>query len=273
MNTLKKRAATVLVIAESDPSGSAGLQGDLSTLAALGLYGMAVPTSLNVRGAQKATQVHPIDAKITLASIRAVLEEMPVDAIKVGALHDAATAVAVAKALRNFSGPIIVDPVTHRVQRQRFSEKSLRDQLLDELVPMASVLTPNLNAATALCGTSIRDLEMMISAACALVGVGASCVMLKGGGLSGDPVDVLVEGANFSLLWGQRMVLKRTRGGGSAISTAISANMARGYDARTACIDARLRLDRALVTDHPIGRGTPSLPHHAMRHLKSAEKN
>ncbi len=259
------RAAAVLVIAESDPSGSAGIQGDLTALAAMGVYGMAVPTALTVRGAGQVQAVQSLPPRTTAQAIRALLEELPVDAVKIGALHDADMARAVARALQGYRGPVVLDPVTHRIQRTRFVDTALREALVDELIPRAEVVTPNLNAASALCLTPVRDLEMMVAAARAILGLGTDCVLLKGGGLSGDPVDVLVDRGSFSLLWGTRHHLPRTRGGGSAISTAVAVALARGADTRSACIDARMRLDQALATDHPIGRGTPSIPHHALR--------
>ncbi|MFH1808204.1 MAG: bifunctional hydroxymethylpyrimidine kinase/phosphomethylpyrimidine kinase [Pseudomonadota bacterium] len=258
-------APSVLVIAESDPSGSAGVQGDLTTLAALGVYGMAVPTALTVRGAGSVQRIVGVSPALTQASIRAVLDELPVAAVKIGTLPDAATAAAVARALEQYAGPLVLDPTTHRVRRTRYGDRRLRDALVDLLVPRATVVTPNLNAATALCRIEVRDLEMMIAAARALVGIGAACAMVKGGGLDGDPVDVLVDRQAFSLLWGTRHHLPRTRGGGSAVSTAVAVALARGADPRAACIDARIRLDRALATDHVIGRGTPSIAHHALR--------
>ncbi|MBN2357922.1 MAG: hydroxymethylpyrimidine/phosphomethylpyrimidine kinase [Deltaproteobacteria bacterium] len=260
-----RRAPAVLVIAESDPSGAAGIQGDLTTLAVIGRYGMAVPTALTVPGDRKARAVHPLSPAIAAASIRALLEELPIDAVKIGMLNTAEMARAVAGALRGYRGPLVVDPVTHRVERGSYVDKRLRGVLLDLWIPRATVVTPNLNAASALCGVEVRDLDMMLSAGQALHDLGARCVLVKGGGLDGDPVDALVDAHSFALLWGTRHHLPRTRGGGSAISTAIAAALAAGLDPRGACIEARCRLDRALATDHPIGRGGRAIAHHALR--------
>ncbi len=265
MGKEKLRAAAVLVIAESDPSGSAGIQGCLTTLASLGAYGMAVPTALTVRGKNGVQSVTSLPAHVTAESVQTLLQEMPVDAIKIGSMHNAETALALSRVLRDYKGPIVVDPMTHRIQRERFVDTRLRDILLERFVPAARVLTPNLKAATALCGQDIGDLEMMISAASALVHMGAACTLIKGGGLDGDPVDVLVDEQSIALLAGVRRHSGRTRGGGCAMSTAVAVALAQGKSPRDACIDARQRLDHALCTDHPIGRGTPSLSHHALR--------
>lgn len=261
----QQRAATVLLIAESDPSGSGGIQGGLTTLASLGVYGMAVPTALTVRGSGAVQSVAGLPAAITRDAIRQVLDEMAVDAVRIGALHNTATALAVSDALRDYTGPVVVDPMTHRMQRKSFTDPRLRDILLERYISCAQVITPNLKAASALCNFPIYDLEMMISAANALVDMGARCALIKGGGLDGDAVDVMVDQHSIAMLAGVRRVSGRTRGGGGAMSTAVAAALAQGLSPREACIDARQRLDFALQSDHPIGRGTPSLSHHAMR--------
>lgn len=265
MRKRKIRAAAVLIIAESDPSGSAGLQAGLTTLAGLGAYGMAVPTALTVRGRNGVQSVTSLPAHVTAESVSTILQEMPVDAIKIGTMHNAETAMAISRVLRDFKGPIVVDPMTHRIQRERFIDARMRDILLDQFVPRARVLTPNLKSASALCGQDIDDLEMMLAAASALVHMGATCTLVKGGGLSGDAVDVLVDEQSIALLAGVRRISGRTRGGGCAMSTAVAAALAQGLSPREACIDARRRLDNALCADHPVGRGTPSLSHLAMR--------
>jgi len=258
-------APAVLTIAESDPSGAGGLQGDLATFAAIGVYAMAVPTALTVQDSDGVRAVHPLDPRVAAQSITALLERGRVDAVKIGALHTAAMAEAVHGALSGFPGPVVLDPVTHRVARRKYVDQALRELLLMEMIPRATVVTPNLNAASALCRHPIRDIELMIAAASALQIRGADCVLVKGGGLAGDPVDALVTEASFALLWGTRHDLPRTKGGGSAISAAIAAALARGEDPRDACIEARIRLDRALDTDHVVGRGTGSISHHALR--------
>jgi len=258
-------APAVLTIAESDPSGAGGLQGDLATLAAIGVYGMAVPTALTNQTGGAVHGVYPLEPKVAAASISSLIDEMQVDAVKIGALHSADMGRAVLGALRDYRGPVVLDPVTHRVSRTRYKDGALRDLLLAELVPRATVLTPNLNAASALCRHPITDLELMLAAADALQRRGARCVLLKGGGLPGDPVDALVTAESFAVIWGTRHDLPRTKGGGSAISTAIAAALARGADPRDACVEARVRLDQALATDHVVGRGTSTIAHRALR--------
>lgn len=265
MGKAKIRAAAVLVIAESDPSGSAGIQGCLTTLAGLGVYGMAVPTALTVRGKNGVQSVSSLPTHVTADAVKTILQEMPVDAIKIGTMHNAETALALSRVLRDFKGPVVVDPMTHRIQRERFVDSRLRDILLEQFVPRARVLTPNLKSASALCGQEINDLEMMLAAANALVDMGATCTLVKGGGLDGDAVDVLVDQQSIALLAGVRRISGRTRGGGCAMSTAVAAALAQGMSPREACIDARQRLDNALCSDHPVGRGTPSLSHLSMR--------
>lgn len=260
----EKTAPSVLLISESDPSGAAGIQGDMATLAAIGTYAMAVPTALTVQGESGVKEVHPLQPHIAKQSISLLLKDMRVDAVKIGMLHNYRMAKAVLESLQPYRGPVVLDPVTHRLHRTSFVDHKLHRFLLTKILPRATVVTPNLKAASALCQHPIDNLEMMIAAAKALQDFGAGSVLVKGGGLSGDPVDALVDQTGFALLWGTRRDLNRTRGGGSAIATAIAAALARGLDPRQACIQARIRLDYALATDHPVGHGTRTISHRAL---------
>lgn len=266
MHTHMHRAPAVLSIAGSDPSGGAGLQGDLATLAAMGVYGMAVPTALTVQSRSGVRAVHAIPAHITAASVRAVLDEMEVDAIKIGMLYTAATARAVARELHGFVGPVVLDPVLAASRGADLSAAGLIPLLLDVLCPETSVLTPNLDETEALCGVRPRDLEGMIACAFALASLGCGAVLLKGGHLQGAPVDVLIHQGEPTFLVGPRRITPRTHGTGCALSTAIAALLARGLDVAAACTSARARLDRALASRSPIGLGTSSVAHSALGH-------
>jgi len=254
----------VLVIAGSDPAGGAGLQGDLATLAASGVFGMAVPTALTVQARTGVREVVAIAPSLVAAAIRGVLDRLPVDAVKIGMLHDAAVAAAVAAALSRFRGPLVIDPVLRPTRGRALARRDLSGALLTELIPRANVVTPNLDEASALCRQPIRDVEQMLAAGSALRALGASCALLKGGHLAGDAIDVVVDGRGFALIWGARRCSRRTHGTGCALSTLIAVALARGLSERDACIGARRRLDRALCCDHPIGRGSGAVAHHAL---------
>lgn len=260
----RRRAPSVLVIAGSDPSGGAGLQGDLATLAAAGASGMAVPTALTVQSRSGVRRVEPVAPARVAAAVRGVLDQQPVDAVKIGMLHDGAVAAAVASALRRFAGPVVIDPVLRPTRGRTLAQRGLASALRGVLIPRASVVTPNLDEASALCRQPIRGVEQMVAAGSALVALGAQCALLKGGHLVGDAIDVVVDGRGFALVWGVRRRTRRTHGTGCALSTLIAVALARGRSGRDACIEARQQLDRALCSDHPIGRGLGAVAHHAL---------
>ena len=155
------RAPAVLVIAGSDPSGGAGLQGDLASLAALGCQAMAVPTALTVQGPRGVRAVQALNPAWTRRSIEALLDRQPVDAIKVGLLHNAATARSVASALRGYAGPVVLDPVLRPSRGAPLTRDDLQRALLDRLWPLLSVATPNLDEAEALCGLAVNDRQQV----------------------------------------------------------------------------------------------------------------
>ncbi|MBN2361951.1 MAG: bifunctional hydroxymethylpyrimidine kinase/phosphomethylpyrimidine kinase [Deltaproteobacteria bacterium] len=260
-----ERAPAVLVIAGSDPSGGAGMQGDLATLAAVGAFGMAVPTALTVQSRRGVRRAQALPPAAIEAGIRAVLTRQPVDAIKIGMLHDAAVASAVARALARFRGSIVIDPVLRPTRGRPLARGDLVGALLRALIPRAAVVTPNLEEASALCRHPVRDIELMLAAGCALCEIGAACALVKGGHLAGDAIDVVVDARGCALIWGARRRSPRTHGTGCALSTLIAAGLARGLGGRDACLEARRRLDRALRGDHPVGRGSGSVAHRALR--------
>jgi hydroxymethylpyrimidine kinase/phosphomethylpyrimidine kinase len=265
LTTAMRRAPAILIVAGSDPSGGAGLQGDLATLAALGAFGMAIPTALTVQARSGVRRVQALAPDVVVAAIRGVLARQPVDAIKIGMLHDAAMAVGVARAIVGCRVPVVLDPVLRPTRGRPLAERDLVAALRAELVSCATVVTPNLDEASALCRHPVHDVEQMLAAGSALHGLGAACVLLKGGHLAGDAIDVVVDARGFALVWGVRRRSRRTHGTGCALSTLIAVGLARGLSGRDACIEARRRLDRALQTDHPIGRGSGAVAHHALR--------
>ncbi len=265
MTNSEGRAPAVLVIAGSDPSGGAGLQGDLASLAALGVYGMAVPSALTVQGPGGVRSVQSLPPAFTARSIATLLDSLPVDAVKIGMLHDATTARAVARALRGFAGPVVLDPVLRPSRGRSLAARDLLDALLDTLWPRLSLATPNLPEAAQLCGLPLIDLEHSLAAAQALQQLGCDAVLLKGGHAVGDPVDLLVDDAGAMMICGPRHLTPRCHGTGCALSTAIAAGLAAGRPLRQACVDARLAMDRALGSDPPVGRGTGAIAHTALR--------
>lgn len=239
------------------------MQGDLATLAALSTYGMAVPTALTVQSTSGVQAVYPVRGSVIGKSIRCILGEMQVDAVKIGMLYDRPTTQAVMRALRRYSGPVVVDPVLRPTTGVSLAQEPLVDSLLDLVLGRCTVVTPNLAEASALCGHRVRSVEMMIACAQALLQLGPQCVLVKGGHISGQPSDVLVDHLGTLVLAGQRRHTQRSHGTGCALATAIAAYLARGVDVRSACYWAKAHLQHALGQNHGVGAGTHSVAHAA----------
>lgn len=255
----------VLVIAGSDPSGGAGLQGDIATLSYLGCCPLAVPSALTVQAPRGVRSVHALSAKSTFAAVKRLLSDFEIHAIKIGMLHDVATLRAVARALQNYAGPVVMDPILRPTRGQSLSTHALPEAMLAELWPLLDVGTPNLPEAEYLCGLKLETLEMRIAAAQALCDLGCGAVLLKGGHADDAlAVDVLAEESGLAFLTGPRRQSSRNHGTGCALSSAIAAGFAFGHDTQGACLFGKQALDAALNIDHVIGKGNHSVAHAAM---------
>jgi hydroxymethylpyrimidine/phosphomethylpyrimidine kinase len=229
-----------LSIAGSDPSGGAGIQADLKTFHQFGVYGEAVITLITVQNSQGVQRIELLDPEIVEAQIRAVIADIPPHAIKIGALGNRDIAEAVARVAADYAIPLIVDPVMIAKHGS-----PLGDPLaIAPLLPHALLVTPNLDEASAICGFPVTDLESMKRAAQAIANLGAANVLVKGGHLPGDAVDLLLTGNNeFHEFATPRIDTGHTHGTGCALSAAITAELAKG----TAFVEA-IRLAKAFVT-------------------------
>ena len=264
MTRAERRIPNVLTIAGSDPSGGAGLQADLKTLSALHCYGMAVVTALTAQNTQHVAGVHPIAPEIVAAQIDAIFADIDVDAVKIGMLAQPGIAQAVAAALaRAKARNIVLDPVLVATSGDALSGAGLIDALCSFL-PMTSLVTPNLAEAAALTsGAVARDAQEMETQARQLVSKGAQAALVKGGHLSGEPVDVFFDGAQLHLFRGRRVETRNTHGTGCALSSAIAAGLAHGATLIDAIAQAKSWLEAALdaSNDLNVGHGHGP-PHH-----------
>lgn len=238
----------LLSIAGSDPSGGAGAQADIKTFMAFGCYGMAAITALTAQNTQGVTRVEPVAAEMVAAQIDAIFADIAVDALKIGMLARAETAKAVAASLRRAEAKnIVVDPVLASTRGAALGEPALGAAILDELAPLARLLTPNLAEAAALTGMApARSLAEMEAQARALVAAGAGAALVKGGHLVGDPVDLLYAGGEATLFPGKRVETRNAHGTGCALSSAIAAGLAQGRELAEAVAQAKQWLERAL---------------------------
>ena len=252
-----------LTIAGSDPTGGAGLQADLKTFHQFGVYGEAVATLITVQNSVRVSRVEVLSAGLVRQQIAAVLEDIPPAAAKTGALGSAAIVRALAQAARRFEFPLVVDPVIFSTQGPPLLPPKAVRWLAEELLPLAALVTPNIPEATALTGIAIHGVEDARRAALRLHEMGARAVLLKGGHLPGDPVDLLFDGSTWHEFAAPRIATPHTHGTGCAYSAAITACLALGVALPEAVARAKRWLTEAIRTNPGLGRGAGPINHHA----------
>lgn len=239
----------VLSIAGSDPSGGAGIQADLKSFAARGTYGMAVLTSLTAQNTQGVSAVHAVPPDFVAEQIRMVFADIRVDAVKIGMVASAAIAEVVAQSLAPHRGvPIVLDPVMIAKGGASLLPADAVAALTTHLLPLATLVTPNLPEAAALLGApEAADRPAMQEQARRLRGLGPEGVLLKGGHLTGEESpDVLVDATGFTWLEGRRLRTPNTHGTGCTLSSAIAAELAKGSAPADAVRAAKLYLTAAI---------------------------
>ncbi len=257
------KTPVALTIAGSDPSGGAGLQADLKTFHQLGVYGEAVVTLITVQNTMGVTRVETLPPELICQQIRAVLEDIPPAAAKIGALGNREIVEAIAREAERFQFPLVVDPVMTSKQGVRLLELGGQASLAS-LIRRAFLVMPNLHEASALAGFPVEDLDGMRRAAQALVSLGAANVLVKGGHLPGDPIDVLcMRDRGFREFLGERIDTPNTHGTGCVYSAAITAELAKGAPLIDAIRWAKSFITRAIRTNPSLGGGAGPLNFHA----------
>ena len=241
--------AVALTIAGSDPGGGAGIQADLKTFHRFGVYGEAVITLLTVQNTRGVKQVHVLAPDLVTAQIEALLEDLPPRAAKTGALGNEAVAAAVAELARRFDFPLVVDPV-------RISKSGAT---LGGGIPPSFLLTPNLEEASALAGFAVDRPDSMRRAAEKLRSFDAENVLIKGGHLDGEAVDILYTGREFHEFRAPRIATRHTHGTGCAYSAAITAELAKGTALVEAVRHAKAFITEAIRTNPGLGAGAGPL--------------
>lgn len=237
-----------LTIAGSDSWGGAGMEADLRAFAAFGVWGSAAVTAVTAQNHRGVLAAQLVDPDLVAAQIDAVAETGAVRAVKTGMLGDARVIGAVAASLgRHRLGPLVVDPVQAASQGGSLLDPAALPVLVHELLPMCTLLTPNLPEAEALLGTRIEDREEMPAAAAALGALGPEAVLLKGGHLAGDSSpDVLWYRGTATWLEGGRIPAAHSHGTGCTLSAAVTAMLARGEGLRESCLVAKDYVREAL---------------------------
>lgn len=258
-----------LTIAGSDSGGGAGIQADLKTFSALGCYGMSAITALTAQNTLAVTDIHEVPAAFVATQIDAVLEDIGVDAVKIGMLSSPEIIRAVADRLRAWGiEKIVLDPV----MTAKSGDKLLRDEaiaaLKEELLPLAAVVTPNIPEAQVLCNDEIRSRPQMEAAARKIAALGAKSVLLKGGHLTEANSDdffleMRVHGPFWAWLSSPRFVSRNTHGTGCTLSSAIAAFLARGFSISESVQRAKHYISEAIAAgaDYLLGRGHGPVHH------------
>ncbi|MBV9329409.1 MAG: bifunctional hydroxymethylpyrimidine kinase/phosphomethylpyrimidine kinase [Chloroflexi bacterium] len=252
-----------MTIAGSDSGGGAGIQADLKTFQALGVYGASALTAITAQNTVGVTAVHEIPTEVIAAQIDAVADDIGVDAAKTGMLSSAAIIATVAERIRHWRlDRLVVDPVMVAKSGDRLLREDAVDALIRDLLPLATVLTPNLPEAEVLVGRALETDDDVRQAAREIVGLGTRSVVMKGGHrLGARAVDLLFDGQNFTLFESERFDTPNTHGTGCTFSAAIAAGLARGLEIVEAVGEAKRYVSEAIRRSQPLGAGHGPVAH------------
>ena len=246
-----------LTIAGSDSSGGAGIQADLKTFQAHGVFGMSAITAVTVQNTQKVYDIQEIHPKIVHDQITCLFEDIEIHAVKIGMVSSIELIQAIAKALKSVKSPaIVLDPVMISKSGYSLLKQDAQDALVRYLFPLAQVVTPNIYEAQAITGHTIQNIDDMKIAAVDILKLGAKKVVVKGGHLGKDQAtDILYDGLEFNTLQSHRVDTKNTHGTGCTFSSAIAANIALGKPFFEAVTLAKAYITGAIEHALSIGKG------------------
>lgn len=264
---VKKKYHKALTIAGSDSSGGAGIQADIKTFSALGCYGMSVVTALTAQNTRGVTSVHAVPAVFVEDQLEAVFNDMGADAVKIGMLYSVEVVETVARQLMKHSAKnIVLDPVMVAQSGDRLVQGKAITAVRDLLIPLATVVTPNVPEASVFLNRPIHTSEDMRKAAIQLASCGAGSILLKGGHLDGsDSTDVfyICREDRFIVLEAERIATRNNHGTGCTISSAIASYLARGLSLEKAVRKAKEYLTKAIRagSEYEIGSGHGPVHH------------
>lgn len=253
----------VLTVAGSDSGGGAGIQADLKTISLLGGYGMSAITALTAQNTKGVLGIHEVPAEFVGLQMDSVISDIGVDAMKTGMLSNSSIIRMVCRKVRQFRiSRVVVDPVMVAKGGARLLSPEAEETLKKELIPLAQIITPNIPEAEVLAQERIRGVEGMKKAARRVRGMGARNVLIKGGHLTGDPVDVFFDGRSFSEFPGPRLPSPHTHGTGCTLSAVIALELAKGSAPRAAVEKAKAFVVSAIQCSFPLGQGIGPVNHY-----------
>jgi hydroxymethylpyrimidine/phosphomethylpyrimidine kinase len=251
----------VLAIAGSDSGGGAGIQADLKTMLALGVHGMTVICAVTAQNSMGVQGYWELPPEAVAAQLDSVLSDIGAQAIKTGMLASAVLVGTVCDALAEVAAPVVVDPVAVSKHGDSLLSEGTLEAVRDRLLPLATVVTPNLLEAELLTGLHITDEAQMLTAARMISSMGPQWVLIKGGHLPGSPVDLLFDGERLIRYPGQRIASVHTHGTGCTLASAIASRLAAGDDVPAAVQAAKEYVTGAIAAGFPLGAGIGPVDH------------
>lgn len=257
--------AIALTIAGSDSSGGAGIQADLKTFSALGVYGASVITAITAQNTRAVTHIHDVPLDVVAGQIAAVLDDLDVGAVKIGMLSSPEIVACVAAGLADYAGPVVLDPVIVAKSGAKLLREEAVAALKEQLLPRATVITPNLPEAAGLLGEApVRDPAEAERQGRALLALGPAAVLMKGGhGDGAQCTDLLLAAGEPPLAFtAERIDTRNTHGTGCTLSSAIAAGLAKGLPLAVAVAEAHSWLHAAIAAADALRVGSGHGPVH-----------
>ncbi|MFF3503011.1 bifunctional hydroxymethylpyrimidine kinase/phosphomethylpyrimidine kinase [Streptomyces sp. NPDC003247] len=251
----------VLTVAGSDSGGGAGIQADLKTMLALGVHGMSVVTAVTAQNSLGVQGAWELPAEAVRAQYRSVVDDIGVQAVKTGMLASAELVETVAELLAGTDAPAVVDPVGVSKHGDPLLAASALDSVRTKLLPVATVATPNLDEVAQLTGVRVASERELPEAAAAVLAYGPRWVLIKGGHLSGDAVDLLTDGSEEHWLRAPRHDNRHTHGTGCTLASAIASQLARGRTVPEAVTAAKRYVTGAIAAGFALGGGIGPVNH------------
>ncbi|MGL4911039.1 MAG: bifunctional hydroxymethylpyrimidine kinase/phosphomethylpyrimidine kinase [Romboutsia sp.] len=251
-----------LTIAGSDSSGGAGIQADLKTFSAIGTYGMSVITAITAQNTQGVFDVEDLSKNIIKKQIEVVFEDIRPKSTKIGMVSSPEIILEIANTLKKYDVEnLVIDPVMISKSGYSLLKPEAKENLIKYLIPMAYIMTPNVPEAEEITGMKIDSVEGMKIAGMKILEMGPKYVLMKGGHLEGDAIDLLIGENVFKVYKSKRLDRKNTHGTGCTISSAIASHLALGYDIKEAVKLSKTYITEAIKNSFDIGHGVGPVHH------------
>ena len=248
---------TALTIAGSDSSGGAGIQADIKSMSANGVYAMSVITAITAQNTMGVFDIQDVSPEMIEKQIDVIFDDIKVNAVKIGMVSKIESIKAISKALRKINNlpKIVLDPVMVSTSGYKFLSEDAQDTLIKELFPLATLITPNILEAEEILGMKIENIDDMKEAAIRLNKLGSKAVLVKGGHLKDDATDLLYDGVEFTYFRQEKINTKNTHGTGCTLSSAIAANLAKGMTMKEAVSLGKEYITKAIENSFELGKG------------------